>query len=80
MDSLDWDATLKDVEFRKRFGAIPCDGFASDLECLRAQPSEALDFDELDRSVDRIYSLDVFESVTYDVVENSAGETSDSAR
>jgi NTE family protein len=41
---------------------------------LATQPGEALDLDALDRSVDRIYSLDVFESVTYDLVENSAGE------
>ncbi len=41
---------------------------------LAVQPGEALDLDALDRSVDRIYSLDVFESVTYDLVENSAGE------
>jgi NTE family protein len=33
-----------------------------------------LDQQELDRSMDRIYSLDLFESVTYDLVENEAGE------
>jgi len=37
-------------------------------------PGDVLDFDSLDRSVDRIYSLDVFESVTYDLVDDSAGE------
>jgi NTE family protein len=41
---------------------------------IAANPGEAIDFAELDRSVDRIYSLDVFESVTYDLIENSAGE------
>jgi NTE family protein len=56
---IDNDSVLNDAIIRSR---------------IAAQPGEALDFDELDRSVDRIYSLDVFESVTYDVVENSAGE------
>ena len=41
---------------------------------LAVQPGQYLDLDALDRSVDRIYSLDVFESVTYDLVENGAGE------
>jgi NTE family protein len=41
---------------------------------LAAQVGQPLDMDELDRSLDRIYSLDVFESVTYDLAENEAGE------
>jgi len=41
---------------------------------LAVQPGKSLDLDALDRSVDRIYSLDLFESVTYDLVENDAGE------
>jgi NTE family protein len=41
---------------------------------LAVQPGEVLDLDALDRSVDRIYSLDVFESVTYDLVHNEAGD------
>jgi len=41
---------------------------------LAVRPGEYLDLDALDTSVDVIYSLDVFESVTYDLVENSAGE------
>jgi NTE family protein len=42
---------------------------------LAVQPGEPLDLDELERSIDRIYSLDVFESVTYDLVEGEAGES-----
>lgn len=35
---------------------------------------QAIDLDSLDQSVDRVYSLDVFESVTYDLVTNDQGE------
>jgi len=42
---------------------------------LAVRPGEPLDIDALERSVDQIYSLDVFESVTYDLVENAAGES-----
>jgi len=35
---------------------------------------QPIDLRALDQSVDRIYSLDVFESVTYDLVENEEGE------
>lgn len=41
---------------------------------LAVQPGDALDLDALDRSVDRIYGLDVFGSVTYDLMENEDGE------
>ena len=41
---------------------------------LGVQPGQYLDLGSLESSVDRIYSLDLFESVTYDLVENSAGE------
>jgi NTE family protein len=41
---------------------------------LAVRPGETLDLAALDRSVDQIYSLDVFESVTYDLVENEQGE------
>lgn len=41
---------------------------------LAVKPDEKLDLTALDRSVDRIYSLDVFESVTYDLVQNEQGE------
>ncbi|HSM69573.1 MAG TPA: patatin-like phospholipase family protein, partial [Xanthomonadales bacterium] len=41
---------------------------------LAVKPGEWLDLAALDRSVDRIYSLDVFESVTYDLVQNEQGE------
>ena len=36
---------------------------------------EPVDLAALDASVDRIYSLDVFQSVTYDFIENAQGET-----
>ncbi len=35
---------------------------------------EPINLKALDESVDRVYSLDVFESVTYDLVENEEGE------
>ena len=41
---------------------------------LAAHVGQPLDPNELDRSLDRIYSLDVFESVTYDLAENDDGE------
>jgi NTE family protein len=41
---------------------------------LAVKPGQKLDLEELDRSVDHIYSLDVFESVTYDLVQNEQGE------
>ena len=41
---------------------------------LDVELGKAIDLDSLDESVDRIYSLDVFESVTYDLVTNDAGE------
>jgi NTE family protein len=41
---------------------------------LAVKPGEPLDLQALDHSVDQIYSLDVFESVTYDMVQNSAGQ------
>jgi NTE family protein len=45
------------------------------LSRLAIQEGDVVDLKELDRSVDQIYSLDVFKSVTYDLVENDAGET-----
>ncbi len=42
---------------------------------LAVDLGEPVDLQALDSSVDRIYSLDVFKSVTYDLVENDAGET-----
>jgi len=53
-------------------GSVLNDGLIrSRLEVDLGQP---IDLDSLDESVDRIYSLDVFESVTYDLVENEEGE------
>jgi NTE family protein len=41
---------------------------------LAVRPGEKLDLAALDQSVDQIYSLDVFESVTYDLAQNEQGE------
>jgi NTE family protein len=41
---------------------------------LAVKPGQKLDLAALDRSVDQIYSLDVFQSVTYDLVQNEQGE------
>jgi NTE family protein len=41
---------------------------------LAVTAGEPLDVDALQRSLDEIYSLDVFESVTYDLVDNESGE------
>jgi NTE family protein len=42
---------------------------------LAVELGEPVDLKELDRNVDRIFSLDVFQSVTYDLVKNDEGET-----
>lgn len=42
---------------------------------LAVETGRPLDLTALDESMDRIYSLDVFESVTYDLVQNDKGET-----
>ncbi len=42
---------------------------------LAVEIGEKLDLPALEKSVDQIYSLDVFKSVTYDLVENEAGES-----
>ncbi len=44
----------------------------SRLEVKIGQP---LDFERLEESINHIYSIDVFQTVTYDLVENEAGET-----
>lgn len=41
---------------------------------VEARTGEPIDLDALDESLDQIYSLDVFESVTYDLVTNEEGE------
>jgi len=41
---------------------------------LDVELGQPLDMEALNRSVDRIYSLDVFESVTYDLVENTESQ------
>lgn len=41
---------------------------------LAVKPGQKLDLAALDRSVDQIYSLDVFQSVSYDLVQNEQGE------
>ena len=42
---------------------------------LRVPIGEPLDLDALEVNLDRIYSLDVFASVTYDLVKNEQGQT-----
>lgn len=42
---------------------------------LAVTPGQELDLPALERSLDRIYSLDVFTSVTYDMVTNPQGDT-----
>jgi len=42
---------------------------------LDLQLDQPLDLSALERSIDRIYSLDVFESVTYNLVQSEHGET-----
>jgi len=41
---------------------------------LDVKLGQAIDLDSLDESVDKIYSLDVFKSVTYDLVKNDDGQ------
>jgi NTE family protein len=41
---------------------------------LELKPGQPLDILALEKSVDRVYGLDVFESVTYNLVRNEAGE------
>jgi NTE family protein len=57
---LDNDSVLSDTLIRSRLGV---------------DVGQTIDLAALNASVDRIYSLDVFQSVTYDFVENERGET-----
>ena len=41
---------------------------------LGLEPGQQLDIPALENSVDRVYGLDIFESVTYNLVRNEAGE------
>jgi len=41
---------------------------------LNIEPGQALDVSALEESIDQIYSLDVFESVTYDLARNEKNE------
>jgi NTE family protein len=41
---------------------------------LDLEPGQQLDIPALEKSVDRVYALDVFKSVTYNLVKNEAGE------
>ena len=42
---------------------------------LDVEVGEPLDFTRLDTSINQIYSIDVFQTVTYDLVQNDVGET-----
>lgn len=44
------------------------------LSRIGASPGQAVDLQALDRNMDEIYSLDVFQSVTYSLVDNPAGQ------
>ena len=44
------------------------------LSRIGVRPGDKLDFSRMDRNMDRIYALDVFESVTYSVITNDLGE------
>ncbi len=44
------------------------------LSQLDLEPGQPLNITALEKSVDRVYNLDVFESVTYNLVSNEAGE------
>lgn len=41
---------------------------------IRITPGEPLDLDELQRNIDQVYALDVFQSVTYSLVQDPAGQ------
>ena len=68
---------LTEEEYVVRFVEIDNGSVLND-ELIRSRIEvdldQPLDLRMLDESVDRIYSLDVFESVTYDLVENDEGE------
>jgi len=42
---------------------------------LEIEIGKPLDFERLEKSINHIYSIDVFQTVTYDLVANEAGET-----
>ena len=44
------------------------------LSRIKAQPGDPLDLGELERNIDQIYALDVFQSVTYNVVPAEDGQ------
>lgn len=45
------------------------------LSRLGVQPGDTIDLDTLDRKVDTIYGLDVFQSVTYNLERDESGQT-----
>ncbi len=53
-------------------------GSVLDDDLIRSQlglePGKPLDISELEKAVDRVYGLDVFESVTYNLIQNEDGE------
>jgi len=44
------------------------------LSRIEAVPGEPLDLAQLERNIDQIYSLDVFQSVTYSLIKDPAGQ------
>jgi NTE family protein len=71
-------AQLKQGEYIVNFIEINNDSVLND-EIIRSRldisPGDVLDLTRLDNSIDHIYSIDVFQTVTYDLVKNEMGET-----
>lgn len=64
-------------EFKVDFVEIDNKSILSDAiirSRLDVEPGDLIELSDLNESLDQIYSLDLFESVTYDVVENERGE------
>lgn len=71
-------AAESDPEFIIQFVEITNESGLND-EIIRSrldvELGEPLDFARLNTSINQIYSIDVFQTVTYDLVQNEAGET-----
>jgi len=66
------------VEYIVQFIDIRNDSVLNDeiiLSRLNLELGQPLDISELEKSVDQVYSLDIFESVTYNLAHNEKGES-----